>query len=231
MKQSSLLPSPRGKLEIACFNLASALTAQQGGADRIELCDDFSAGGITPNYGTFETARKLITIDLFVMIRPRGGDFIYSAAEFQQMKNDIVFFKKAGASGFVFGILNDDGSVNKKQNKELVELAKPFPCSFHRAFDVSKDLVRNLEDVIGCGFTTILTSGQTTSAMEGIPQLKILADLAGERISIMPGGGVRSSNIAVLKEKVNTAFYHSSAIMQNDLADLAEVKLLKEKLR
>lgn len=219
------------KLEIACFNLESALIAQQGGADRIELCDDFSCGGITPNYGTFETSRKLIHIDLFVMIRPRGGNFIYSNEEFEQMKKEILHFKKMNANGFVFGILNEDGSVNKNQNKELVELAKPLPCSFHRAFDVSKDLTKNLEDVIECGFKTILTSGQTKSAIEGINQLQELVKQSKNRISIMPGGGVRSSNIELLKEKVQTVFYHSSAIVKNDIADLEEVKLLKDKLK
>lgn len=218
------------KLEIACFNLESALIAQQGGADRVELCDDFSSGGITPNYGTFETARKLIKIDLFVMIRPRGGNFIYSNDEFEQMKKDIFHFKKMNANGFVFGVLNEDGSVNVNQNKELVELAKPLPCSFHRAFDVSKDLNKNIEDVIECGFKTILTSGQTKSAMEGIEQLKQLTQLSKNRIVIMPGGGIRSSNIKFIKENVSTSYYHSSAIVKKDVADLQEVKSLKEKL-
>ncbi|CAN5545348.1 copper homeostasis protein CutC [soil metagenome] len=218
------------KLEIACFNLESALIAQNGGADRIELCDDFLAGGITPNYGTFETARKLITIDLFVMIRPRGGNFIYSDEEFEEMKKDILHFKKMNAQGFVFGILSEDGSVNVKQCKELVELAKPIPCSFHRAFDVFKDLQKNLEDVIECGFKTILTSGQTKSAIEGLEQLEQLVELSKNRIVIMPGGGVRSSNIELLKEKVQTSYYHSSAIVKNDVADLEEVKSLKQKL-
>lgn len=217
-------------LEIACFNLESALIAQQGGADRIELCDDFSCGGITPNYGTFETARKLIHVDLFVMIRPRGGNFIYSKEEFEQMKKDILHFKKMNANGFVFGMLNEDGSVNRNQNKELVELANPLPCSFHRAFDVFKDLTKNLENVIDCGFKTILTSGLTKSAIEGISQLQELVNQSKDRILIMPGGGVRSSNISLLKEKVHTTFYHSSAIVINDVADLEEVKLLKEEL-
>lgn len=218
------------KLEIACFNLESALIAQEGGADRIELCDDFSLGGVTPNYGTVETARKLIAIDLFVMIRPRGGNFIYTRDEFEQMKKDILHFKDMKVNGFVFGILNDGGSVNKEQNKTLVELAKPFPCTFHRAFDVSQNLSKNIEDVIACGFKTILTSGQTKSAMDGIAQLSALINYSNGRISIMPGGGVRSSNISLLKEKVNTSFYHSSAIIKNNLADLNEVKLLKQKL-
>ncbi len=225
------------KLEIACFNLESALIAQQGGADRIELCDDFSCGGITPNYGTFETARKLISIDLFVMIRPRAGNFVYSDDEFEQMKKDILHFKKMNVDGFVFGIFKDDGSINKNQNRELVELAKPIPCSFHRAFDVSKELEKNLEDVIECGFKTILTSGQTKSAIEGLNQLIELVNLSKGRIVIMPGGGVRSSNIELLKAKVLTSYFHSSAItclqdrqVKDDLADLNEVKLLKEKL-
>ncbi len=218
------------KLEIAAFNLQSALVAQQGGADRIELCDDFSCGGLTPNYGTFETARKLIALDLFVMIRPRGGNFIYSEEEFDQMKKDILYFKEKQADGFVFGILAEDGSINKEKNKMLVELAKPLPCSFHRAFDVSKELNKNLEDVIDCGFSTILTSGQTKSAMEGIMQLAELMANSKGRITIMPGGGVRSSNLSVLKDKINTTYYHSSAIIKGDVADLKEVKMLKEKL-
>lgn len=219
------------KLEIACFNLESALIAQQGGADRIELCDDFSCGGITPNYGTFETASKLISVDLFVMIRPRGGNFIYSTEEFEQMKKDILHFKKMNANGFVFGILNEDGSINIDQNKKLVELASPFICTFHRAFDVSKDLKKNLEDVIECGFKTILTSGQTKSAIEGIEQLKQLVELSKNRIVIMPGGGVRSSNIEFIKEHVVTSYYHSSGIVKNDVADLQEVKSLKGKIK
>ena len=219
------------KLEIACFNLESALIAQQGGADRIELCDDFSSGGITPNYGTFEAARKLIFIDLFVMIRPRGGNFIYSNQEFEQMKEDILHLKKKNADGFVFGILNENGSINKGQNKQLIEFAKPLPCSFHRAFDVSQDLIGNLEDVIECGFTTILTSGQKRSAMEGLEELSELVKYSNGRITIMPGGGIRSANISILKEKIETSFYHSSAIIHNDIADVNEVKLLKEKLK
>ena len=218
------------KLEIACFNLESALIAQQGGADRIELCDDFSSGGITPNYGTFLAARKLIHIPLFVMIRPRAINFIYTDNEFEQMKKDILYFKKMKADGFVFGILNEDGSVAVDKNKALVELAKPLPCSFHRAFDVSKNLKQNLEDVIACGFKTILTSGLTKAAMDGIENLIELLKQSNNRITIMPGGGVRSSNLELLKSKVETPYYHSSAIVKNDRADLEEVKLLKVKL-
>ena len=164
------------------------------------------------------------------MIRPRGGNFIYSDEEFEQMKKDIPHFKKMNANGFVFGILNEDGSVNVNRSKELVELANPLPCSFHRAFDVSNNLLKNLEDVIECGLKTILTSGQTKSAMEGVEQLKQLVEHSKDRIVIMPGGGVRSSNIELLKEQVTTSYYHSSAIVKDDVADLQEVKLLKEKV-
>ena len=216
------------KLEIACFNLESALIAQQGGADRIELCDNFSAGGTTPNYGTFETARKLISIDLFVMVRPRGGNFIYSTAEFEQMKMDILYFKKMNTDGFVFGILNEDETIDKKRNIELIKLAHPLPCSFHRAFDKAADSTQALEDIIECGFQTLLTSGHPISAIEGLEQLSELIKYSNGRIMIMPGGGVRSSNISILKNKVNTSFYHSSAIIKNDIADLNEVKLLKQ---
>ena len=218
------------KLEIACFNLQSAIIAQQGGADRIELCDDFSLGGLTPNYETFEIARKLITIPLFVMIRPRGGNFIYSDTELEQMKKDIIHFKKMNADGFVFGLLKEDLSINKNQNQQLMELAKPLPCTFHRAFDVAKDLKNSLEAVIDCGFQTILTSGNRKAAIEGLKNLSCLIEYANGRITIMPGGGVRSSNIDILKEKLETSFFHSSAIIENDQADINEIKLLKEKI-
>lgn len=216
------------KLEIACFNLQSAIIAQQGGADRIELCDDLAAGGITPNYGTYEAARKLITIDLFAMIRPRGGNFIYSDNEFTQMKKDILHFKKMNVNGFVFGILDQDANVNKDQNKDLIKLAGSLPCTFHRAFDIADDPEKALEDIIDCGFQSVLTSGQKKSAVQGKERLLQLSASANGRIEIMPGGGIRSSNIQLLKENLDTTYYHSSAIIQNDLADFEEVRLLKK---
>jgi copper homeostasis protein len=220
------------KLEIACFNYESAFIAQQGGADRIELCDSFSEGGTTPDFKTIELTRQNISIDLFIMIRPRRGDFIYSDKEFEQMKADILKFKKTGVNGFVFGILTADNKINIKQNKELVELANPLPCSFHRAFDKVEDSFQALEDVVSCGFQTLLCSGHPSSAIEGIAKLSELIKQASGRMVIMPGGGVRSSNISILKEKVTSSFYHSSAITtKSNIADLNEVKLLKEKLK
>ena len=219
------------KLEIACFNLKSAIIAQENGADRVELCANMKEGGTTPDFKITEQARKELNIDLNVMIRPRGGDFIYTDAEFEQMKTEIVAFKKLNVDGFVFGILDNEGNVNVVQNKELVALASPTPCTFHRAFDVVNKVYQSLETVIDCGFKTILTSGQEINVVEGIDVLAELVKKANNRIVIMPGGGLRSTNIGLLKEKTNASFYHSSAIVETgETANGAEVKALKGKL-
>ena len=219
------------KLEIACFNLESAIIAQENGADRVELCADMKEGGTTPDFKITEQARKELTIDLNVMIRPRGGDFVYTDAEFEQMKAEIIAFKKLNVDGFVFGILDKEGNVNIAQNKELVALASPIPCTFHRAFDVVTKVYQSLEIVIDCGFKTILTSGQEINVMEGIDVLAELVKKADNRIVIMPGGGLRSTNISLLKEKTNASFYHSSAIVEvGETANGEEVKALKGKL-
>lgn len=220
------------QLEIACFNLQSAIIAQENGADRVELCDNIKEGGTTPDVEITKAAREELSIPLYVMIRPRGGNFVYSDAEFNQMKSEIIQFKKLQIDGFVFGILNEDQSVNAAQNSELVELANPIPCTFHRAFDVAAAVFQSLEDVIDCGFKTILTSGQENNVVEGIDTLAKLVEKANNRIVIMPGGGLRSSNIKSLKEKTKAAFYHSSAITDaGETANDDEVKRLKENLK
>lgn len=220
------------QLEIACFNLQSSIIAQENGADRVELCANISEGGTTPDFQITKSARKELSIDLYIMIRPRGGNFVYSEAEFEQMKIEIVQFKKLQVDGFVFGILNEDGSINKEQNKILVNLAHPFLCTFHRAFDVADDMFQSLEEVIKCGFKTILTSGQQKNVVEGIDVLAQLVEKANGRIVIMPGGGLRSTNIALLKAKTNAGFYHSSAIVDgSETANAEEVKMLKVNLQ
>ena len=220
------------KLEIACFNLESSIIAQENGADRVELCADMKEGGTTPDFKITEQARKELTIDLNVMIRPRGGDFVYSYNEFEQMKAEIIAFKKLNVDGFVFGILDKEGNVNIAQNKELVALASPIPCTFHRAFDVVNKVYESLEKVIDCGFKTILTSGQEVNVVEAIDVLAELVKKANNRIVIMPGGGLRSTNIGLLKEKTNASFYHSSAIVETgETANGDEVKALKGKLQ
>ncbi len=221
----------KSKLEIACFHLESALLAQQGGADRVELCQDINCGGITPSYDTIKQAKEKLSIDLVIMLNPSGQTYIYSNSEFEVLKQNISDLKQMGINGFVFGILDETGDINKKKNKELVELAHPLPCTFHRAFDKVNKPLDALEDIIECGFKTILTSAQKTTAIEGIELLAELVKKANNRIIIMPGGGVRSSNISSLREKLNTPFFHSSAITDNsEIANLDEVKLLKSKL-
>ncbi|NRT12203.1 copper homeostasis protein CutC [Flavobacterium sp. 14A] len=221
----------KDQLEIACFNRESALIAQESGADRVELCANMKEGGTTPDFKTVEAVRKELSIKLNVMIRPRGGDFVYSYDELEQMKAEIVAFKKLQVDGFVFGILDKDGNVNKEQNTALVKLAYPCPCIFHRAFDVVKNIDESLETIIECGFTTILTSGQEKNVVEGIEVLAELVKKANSRIVIMPGGGLRSSNIGLVKKNTNALFYHSSAIV--DLTETAngnEIKAIQNNL-
>ena len=220
----------KNHLEIACFNIASAIIAQQAGANRIEFCANMNVGGITPKLADFILLKSKIHIPVFVMIRPKGGNFVYSNEEFEQMKNDIIEFKNVGVDGFVFGILTENNEVNIMQNKALLELANPLPCSFHRAFDDIKDQMEALDTIIECGFSTILTSGNANNAMEGLASLKALALKANNKICIMPGGGVRANHIEILKENIYTNWFHSSAILQNETADMDEVFILKSKL-
>ena len=222
--------SKKHQLEIACFNYESTLIAQLGGADRIELCNHFQEGGTTPDYTIAAKARQHILINLFVMIRPRGGNFVYTDDEFEQMKKDIAHFKSTGIDGFVFGILHSDNTINLSQNKTLVELASPMPCSFHRAFDRTINHSHSLEAVIECGFQTLLTSGFASSAMLGLHHLTSLIKQAGNRICIMPGGGVRSDNIDTIKNNTKASYYHSSAIIEGETANFDEVKALKHHL-
>lgn len=221
-----------GQLEIACFNLASAVIAQENGADRIELCDGFDVGGTTPSIETVIKVKEFLTIDLYVMIRPRGGNFVYTDDEFLQMKMKILEFKKLQVNGFVFGILNNNNSINISQNTELVALAKPFPSTFHRAFDEVSDPFLSIEEIITCGFQTILTSGQAQNVVDGVKRLGALVKKANNRIVIMPGGGLRSTNVRFIKEETNAKWFHSSAITAGkETANALEVKALKSKLK
>jgi copper homeostasis protein len=219
------------QLEIACFDLTSALIAHEAGADRIELCADLQEGGTTPAWELVMEARERIDIPLYLMIRPRGGDFNYSEDEFEQMKNDIVTFKRLGVHGFVFGVLTESQEIDLERNKDLIHFAYPLPCTFHRAFDRTKDIYKTLEILIDCGFQTVLTSGGAANVIEGMSALKKLVAQAGDRICIMPGGGLRSLNIAQLQMETQAHFYHSSAIVDNTMiANAAEVKAIKRLL-
>ena len=217
-------------LEIACFNKESALLASRAGADRIEFCAGFEVGGTTPSLHDYMELKKEITIPVFVMIRTRGGDFCYSDEEFQQMKEQLLEFKKVGADGFVFGILDGNLKVNFIQNKELVELAGDIPCTFHRAFDRVKDYHKSLEEIINCGFKTILTSGTKSNVSEGKEILKTLVELSNERIDILCGGGLRSTNISEIKNYTKAKNFHSSGIVNGILPDAEEIKKMKSQI-
>lgn len=218
------------KIEIACFNPQSAIIACENGADRIELCDGLSEGGTTPNFEITKELREKINIPIFVMIRPRGGDFTYSEGEFEQMKNELTQLKSLDVDGFVFGILKENDEVDVEKNKTLVELAQPLPCTFHRAFDRAYGLESSLEKVIDCGFKTILTSGQKPNVSEGKENLKTLVELSNGRIEILIGGGLRSTNIQDIRGFTKAEYFHSSAITDGgQFANVDEVVALKSK--
>lgn len=198
-------------LEICCANIASALNAQAAGADRIELCDNLWEGGTTPSFGMLKVLRQELKIQIFVLIRPRGGDFLYSDAEFQVMLQDIYLAKELGADGIVSGILKADGTVDCDRTTALIEAASPQPFTFHRAFDCCRDLNEALEDIIFCGAKRILTSGGKNSVAEGIELLTALNKQAAGRIIILPGGGINSQNIQSIKEQSGCSEFHLSA--------------------
>lgn len=199
------------KLEVIAFDIESCLIAEQSGAHRIELCDNQSEGGTTPSFGLIKSARKCTTLELFPIIRPRGGDFLYNDEEFNIMKEDLLHCKELGCDGVVLGLLNKDGSVDKKRTAILVNLAYPMSVTFHRAFDRSKDPFVALEDIISTGCERILTSGQCPTALEGIMLIEKLIELANERIIIMPGSGIHSKNIKEIALKSKATEFHSSA--------------------
>ncbi|HEX5024950.1 MAG TPA: copper homeostasis protein CutC, partial [Agriterribacter sp.] len=187
------------------------LLAQQSGARRIELCDNPAEGGTTPGYGMIKTAREKTSLHLYPIIRPRGGDFLYSDEEFEIMKKDVSLCKEVGCDGVVIGLLQSDGSVDRRRTTLLAEAAYPLGVTFHRAFDRAANPFEALEDVIACGCERILTSGLKPSAIEGAETIAQLIRQANERISIMPGSGVRSDNIAALAGQTLATEFHSSA--------------------
>lgn len=182
-------------VEVCVDSVESAAAAQQGGADRVELCAALIEGGITPSLGSMEAARRRLTIGINMMVRPRGGDFLYSDLEFEIMCADIEMAKRSGANGVVIGLLNADGSVDLTRTLRLVDLARPLSVTFHRAFDMSSDPFAALEALVSLGVDRVLTSGQEASAGDGIELLRGLVTRAAGRIVIMPGGGIHERNI------------------------------------
>ncbi|MBO6001076.1 MAG: copper homeostasis protein CutC [Spirochaetales bacterium] len=198
----------RPLIEICLEDVQSVLSAQEGGADRVELCSDLFEGGLTPSLGTVITAKKLAQIPINCMIRPRGGDFCYSDLEFQAMKEDILAFKQAGVNGIVFGILTPEGDVDMERSREVIKLARPLSVTFHRAFDMTRDPYKALEDLIELGVDRVLTSGQEASVPEGADLLADLVKKADGRIIVMPGCGISERNFPKIHAKINASEYH-----------------------
>lgn len=195
-------------VEVCVDSVESAIAAQLGGANRVELCDNLLEGGTTPSAGAIEIARKNLNIKLHVIIRPRGGDFCYSDVEFEIMKLDIEAAKEFGADGIVIGILKDDGNVDIKRTQTLIEIARPLSVTFHRAFDMTRDAFKALEDLISLGVERVLTSGQEESVIEGLDLITQLVKQANDRIIIMPGGGVNERNIKKIVEQSKVKEIH-----------------------
>lgn len=201
----------RPLLEIAANSLASALAAQAGGADRIELCENLGEGGTTPSYGTLAMTRERLRIPLYVLIRPRGGDFLYDDAEFELMRRDIEICVRLGCDGVVIGALDADGAVDVARCRELIAAAGTLGVTFHRAFDAARDQGQALEAVITLGCERVLTSGARASAAEGVDIIAGLVRQAGERLHIMAGAGIHADNLRGLAARSGAHEFHASA--------------------
>lgn len=197
-------------IEIATSDFATTKSAVEGGADRIELCANLAEGGTTPSFGTIKQCRESFGVSLFPIIRPRGGDFLYTKDEYEIMLQDVKLCKQLGCDGIVIGLLNMDGTIDIVRTAQLIEAAYPLGVTFHRAFDRCKEPFQVLEQLIEIGCERILTSGQQPSVVDGVDLVAELNKVADDRIIIMPGSGVRKENIKMLAEKTGCTEFHSS---------------------
>lgn len=197
-------------IEIATSDFITTQSAVAGGADRIELCANLAEGGTTPSYGQIKKCRDSFSVALYPIIRPRGGDFLYTTEEFELMLADARLCKELSCDGLVIGLLKKDGTVDVERTAKLIETAYPLGVTFHRAFDRCKDPLEALEQLISIGCERILTSGQQPAAPDGVDLISQLNEFAADRIVIMPGSGVRKENIKMLAEKTGCSEFHSS---------------------
>lgn len=198
------------EVEICCGSIQSAANAKAAGATRIELCQNLNEGGTTPSYATIKQCVEELKLNVFVLVRPRPGDFVYNELEIRNMEEDVRICKQLGVAGIVVGFLREDGCIDTALTRRFVELAAPIPVTFHRAFDRCKDWKKSLEEVIACGCKRILTSGCQPTAIEGKDTLKELIRLAGDRITILAGSGVRADNVRELVAYTGAREVHGS---------------------
>ena len=199
------------KLEICCYSIDSARLAEKSGAHRIELCDNYLEGGTTPSYATIKNTLSALNIPVNIILRPRGGDFLYSKSEYEIIKDDILKIKELGASGIVTGFLLPDGEIDISKTQEVIKLAGNMDVTFHRAFDMCRNPLKALEQLKEIGIARILTSGTNKSAFAGIEMLSDLVKKANNEISIMPGGGINENNLKEIISKTNAKEFHCSA--------------------
>lgn len=238
-------------LEICANSIESAIAAEKGGADRIELCANLSEGGTTPSYGQIKWCVENLQLEVWPLIRPRGGDFLYTDAEFECILEDISFCKQIGCHGIVTGILDNNGNVDEIRCRQIIAIASPMPVAFHRAFDMSRNLEESLEAIITLGFVRILTSGGKANAEIGASEIAKLIVQADNRIEMMPGAGINNNNLLEIAKITGAKCFHTTAkdkfaskmIFQNTIGkmgdkdadefsyeqtDLNKVKVLKE---
>ena len=200
-------------IEVCVEGLDGLVAAQDGGADRVELCASLLEGGITPSIGTVRVAVTIARIPFFVMVRPRGGDFLYSDLEYRSMLEDVAAFRSLGVAGVVFGCLTPEGRIDVGRMTQLTEAARPLGVTCHRAFDMTRDAAEAIEDLVRCGVDRVLTSGHRETALDGLDRLTDIVEAAAGRISVMACGGLDAGNIAAVRDRADPPELHFAALV------------------